>query len=302
LSTADWRPRDTPTTLQLCDIDPERGGRALPAIFEELNETPLIRSPIVAVVWQLRFEDHPVLVAPQTALKLQELLGGETAFSITNLPQIKLSVQPIGSATVQGASAPASGSAGGGWRLSAADGSWHLNIEPSSLSIESSSYGSWSSDFLPRLQQVLDALEKVGPPVIESRLGLRFINIVVGSAVGHAPFEGPSELNGLISPWLLGPLGESKLRDFVQMNQGRAVLRFDRSNAILNHGVVSTENGELGYLVDVDAFREGGRAFRKSDVLADSETLHKIALGVFQASLTDEILNSMRASQSEDSS
>jgi len=252
------------------------------------------------VVWQLRFEEHPALVAPQTALKLQELLGGETAFSLADLPRIKLSVQPLGPIAAESVSAPATGSAGGGWRLSAADGSWHLNLESSSLSIESSSYGSWSSDFLPRLQQVLDILENVGPPVIVSRLGLRYINIVVGSAVEKAPLERPSELSGIISPWLLGPLYEIRLRDFVQVAQGRIAFKFDHANAILNHGVVSAENGELGYLVDVDSFREGGRAFRQGDVLADSANLHQIALGLFQASLTDEILESLRARHSED--
>jgi hypothetical protein len=38
------------------------GGVALPAIFEGLNETPLARSPIVTVIWQLRFEEHPILI------------------------------------------------------------------------------------------------------------------------------------------------------------------------------------------------------------------------------------------------
>jgi uncharacterized protein (TIGR04255 family) len=145
----------------------------------------------------------------------------------------------------------------------------------------------------------LDALETVGPPVVESRLGLRYINIVVGSAVGRSPLSAPSELSGLIAPWLLGSLNEPQLQSSVQMAQGRVVFKFEQANVILNHGVVSAENGELGYLVDIDAFREGGRAFQGSDVLAHSAKLHDVALGLFQTSLTPETLESMRSTSGE---
>lgn len=271
------------------------GGVGVPTIFERLDETPLARSPIVSVVWQLRFEEHPALIAPQTALRLQELIGGAAEFSLTQLPRIQLSVQAVGPAVAEGIPTPAVGAAGGGWRLSAADGSWHLNVEANNVSIESSRYGSWAGDFSPRLQRVLEALVDVGPPVVETRLGLRYINIVVGSAVGRQPLSAPGQLGGLIAPWLLGALNEPQLQDFVQMANGRIMFRFEHDNTILNHGVVSAENGELGYLVDIDSFREGGRAFQKDDVLAHSEVLHRIALGLFQSSLTGEILGSMRS-------
>jgi uncharacterized protein (TIGR04255 family) len=268
-------------------------------MFEGLDETPLARSPIVTVVWQLRFEEHPTLVAPKTALGLQELLGGPDEFSLAMLPRIHLSVQPAGPAASEGMPKPAAAATGGGWRLSAADGTWHVNVESSSVSIESSRYGTWDSDFSPRLQRVLDALEAIGPPIVESRLGLRYINVLVGSAVGGPPLSVPNEMAGLIAPWLLGPLHEPQLQDSVQMTQGRVAFGFDRANAILNHGVVSTETGELGYLVDIDTFREGGRAFQGSGVMTQSTLLHGIALGLFQASLASETLKSMRSSPAE---
>ena len=264
-------------------------------MFEGLDEMPLARSPIVTVVWQLRFEEHPVLVAPQTALKLQELLGGQDEFSLGMLPRIQLSVQAAGAIVGEGMPMPATGPTGGGWRLSAADGSWHVNVESSSVSVETSRYGTWDSDFSPRLLRVLQALESVGPPVVESRLGLRYINVLVGSAIERPPLSSPNELGSLIAPWLLGPLGEMRLQDSVEITQGRATFRFDDSKAILNHGVVSTETGELGYLIDIDSFREGGRAFQSADVMAQSAILHGVALGLFQASLTTETLESMRS-------
>lgn len=234
-------------------------------------------------------------MAPETALKLQELLGGEAKFSLMELPRITLSVQPVSSTAAESVSGPVTRETAGGWRLTAVDESWHVNVEAGSVSIESSRYGSWSGNFFPRLQQVLDVLQVVGPPVIESRLGLRYINIVVGSAVNKSPLSGPGELSGVIEPWLLGPLSDTRLQGFVQMAQGRSTFSFENASAVLNHGVVSAENGELGYLVDIDTFRQGGRAFQKDGLLSHSAVLHEAALGLFQASLTAETLESMRS-------
>jgi uncharacterized protein (TIGR04255 family) len=271
----------------------------LSARFGELDEAPLARSPIVSVVWQLRFDDHPALAAPESVLRLQELLGGPDEFAITLLPKFQLSVQAAGP-IAENTLTPATGAAGGGWRLSANDGSWQLSADSGSLAIETARYDTWEGDFLPRLRRVLDSLKEVGTPVLESRLGLRYVNVLTGSAVGRPPMSAAGELAGLVAPWLLGPLNEPRLQDSVQVSQGRAVLTLDNANAILNHGVISTETRELGYLIDIDAFREGGRAFRIDDIMAQTETLRAAALGLFQLSFTPEALESMRSAPTTD--
>ena len=91
----------------------------LSARFGELDEAPLARSPIVSVVWQLRFEDHPALAAPQTVLRFQELLGGPEQFSLMLLPKMQLSMQAVGPAA-ENMPKPVTSEGGGGWRLSAA--------------------------------------------------------------------------------------------------------------------------------------------------------------------------------------
>lgn len=267
----------------------------LSARFGELDEAPLDRSPIVSVVWQLRFEDHPALAAPQSVLRFQEVLGEAGQFKLNMLPKVQVSVQAGGMAP-ESAPVPATGAGGGGWRLTAADGTWQVSAESGSLAIEATSYGSWEKDFAPRLQSVLDALREVGAPFIESRLGLRYINVLTGSAVGQSPISGVAELAGLITPWLLGPLNDPVMRDAVQASQGRVVFSFEQVNIILNHGVIATDASELGYLIDIDAFREGGRALKLDDVMDFTSELHAAALGVFQHSLTPHALEAMRSS------
>jgi uncharacterized protein (TIGR04255 family) len=245
------------------------------------------------VLWQLRFEDHPALVAPQSVLRFQEVLGEAGQFKLTILPKVQVSVQASGMAP-ENAPAPATG--GGGWRLTAADGTWQVSAESGSLAVEATRYGTWEKDFTPRLQTVLDALREVGAPFIESRLGLRYINVLTGSAVGQSPISGVTELAGLITPWLLGPLNDPVMRDAVQASQGRVLFTFDQVNIILNHGVIATDTNELGYLIDIDAFREGGRALKLDEVMDFTSELHAAALGVFQHSLTPHALEAMRSS------
>jgi uncharacterized protein (TIGR04255 family) len=249
------------------------------------------------VVWQLRFEDHPTLAAPETVLRFQGFLGGPEQFSLTLLPKVQFSLQagPVAESKPE----PVTSETSGGWRLSAVDGSWQISAASNSLAVEATRYGTWEADFSPRLRQALEALREVGAPVIESRLGLRYINVLTGSAVGKPPMSAANELAGLIAPWLLGPLTESCLQDSVQASQGRATFSFEQANAILNHGVISTETHELGYLIDIDTFREGGRALRIDEVLTQSSALHNVALGLFQASLTSEALKAMRATASD---
>jgi uncharacterized protein (TIGR04255 family) len=271
----------------------------LSARFGELDEAPLDRSPIVSVLWQLRFEDHPALVAPQSVLRFQEILGeaGQFGqFKLNMLPKVQVSVQASGMLPESAsAAAPAIGAGGGGWRLTSADGTWQVSAESGSLAVEATRYGTWEKDFAPRLRIVLDALRDVGVPFIESRLGLRYINVLTGSAVGQSPISGVPELVGLITSWLLGPLNDSVMRSAVQASQGRVLLSFEQINIILNHGVIATDANELGYLIDIDAFREGGRALKLDDVMDFTSELHAAALGVFQHALTSHALEAMRS-------
>jgi uncharacterized protein (TIGR04255 family) len=268
----------------------------LSARFGKLDEAPLERSPIVSVVWQLRFEDHPTLVAPQTVLRFQEALGQVGPFRLDMLPKVQISLQASGAISPN---TPQAASAGGGWRLTASDGTWQVSAESGSLAVETSRYGSWEKDFSSRLQTVAKALGEVGAPFIESRLGLRYANVLTGGAVGQPPIAGVSSLSGLIAPWLLGPIGDPVMHDAVQASQGRVAFKFDEITVVLNHGVIATDTNELGYLLDIDAFREGGRALKIDEVIDFTSDLHAAALGVFQHSLTPETLEAMRSSSGD---
>ena len=67
----------------------------LSARFGELTRRPYSVADR-SVVWQLRFEDHPALAAPQTVLRFQELLGGPEGFSLRfSSPRSSSSCRPV---------------------------------------------------------------------------------------------------------------------------------------------------------------------------------------------------------------
>lgn len=268
-------------------------------MFDSPDETPLARSPLVTVVWQLRTDEHPGRVQPEKVLQVQTALGGPEEFSLSALPRIQVVAQ-AGSSVEAAPPAPVLGT-GGGWRLSAQDRSWHVNIEPSSVSIEASVYGTWDDQFNPKIKRVLQAVASVARPVIEMRLGLRYVNLVFGGALQRGPFRGASEFEGVLEPAVLGIIGDPELRQYAQVVQGRFSLNFDDIKAIVNHGVVSAESGELGYLLDIDVFREGARQYSEEEAAEATGDLHRVALGLFRSLLSPEAVQRMTDTNVSDS-
>jgi uncharacterized protein (TIGR04255 family) len=280
----------TPIRLQLMPKRSYRYVVTLPAMFDAPDETPLARSPLVTVVWQLRIDDQPVLVEPQSILRAHASLGGPEEFSLSRLPRVQVVAQAGSSAEAQPASVLG---AGGGWRLSALDGTWHVNVEASSVSVEASVYGTWSNQFSPKIERVLHAISAVAEPVIEMRIGLRYINLITGSALQREPFRVAADFDGLLEPAILGVIGNAELRQYAQVVQGRHSLDFSQAKAIVNYGVVSAEGGELGFLLDIDVYREGARQYVESEVFGFIDELHRIALGLFRSYLSAEATRGM---------
>jgi uncharacterized protein (TIGR04255 family) len=90
-------------------------------------------------------------------------------------------------------------------------------------------------------------------------------------------------------------LNDPEVKDAVLASQGRVVFTFNQVNILLNHGVITTDANELGYLIDIDAFREGGRALKPEEVIEFTSELHAAALGVFQHSLTHQAREAMQS-------
>ena len=77
---------------------------------------------------------------------------------------------------------------------------WVVAISDDAFTLETTRYANSADDFRRRLEAALSALNEIVAPEAESRLGLRFIDIITTPLVAA-----PAEWRGRISDWLLAP-------------------------------------------------------------------------------------------------
>lgn len=141
---------------------------------EPVTEVPLQRTPLVAVLFQVRF---PMAVSRvQSALAsgdLQAALSDDFPFA-GQQDSFNFLIQP-GQAAIPQQGPPT-------WVLKDESSAWTCNIAPDSVALTTTSYTS-RSDFTSRAERLLAAVEKVASPPRVSRVGVRYLNSVPDPAV-----------------------------------------------------------------------------------------------------------------------
>jgi uncharacterized protein (TIGR04255 family) len=175
-----------------------------------------------------------------------------------------------------------------GWRLSSESGDWVISLMPDHVSLETTKYTTWEEDFLPRLEAVVSATATHFAPVIEQRVGLRYVDRI--EELGLDSILAWSEY---IVPELLGPIMHPQLGAAITGLGQQLVVRIDEQlrAAIRNGPITDREDGRVDYLLDYDVFRQGGRAFDPADLTATAARLNRAAHQLFRASITDKLVD-----------
>jgi uncharacterized protein (TIGR04255 family) len=148
-------------------------------------EVHLPLAPLVRVVAQLRFPDILSVEQPEFVAPFQETIRSE--YPVLRREQtFAVLVGPGGATQAKPQSA---------WRLSSADGLWRVSPTPEFLALETTKYQS-RGDFLARLRLVVDALNLHIRPSQIDRLGVRYIDRIVGTEL--------TDLGDLVRPEVLG--------------------------------------------------------------------------------------------------
>jgi uncharacterized protein (TIGR04255 family) len=186
---------------------------------------------------------------------------------------------------------PLSGAAQTGWRLAAADNSWIVTLLPDQAALETTAYETWEGTFRDRLFQLIEAVANTLDPTAVQRVGLRYVDRFREEEV-----EAPSGWSGRIRDELLGVVIHEHLGRGVVASQQQVLFEGDGDRKVaLRHGLVSGDGEEgLDYIIDVDAFEEGFRVFELENLRESIEELHTLCLAVFQQSLTEDFLTSLR--------
>ena len=160
---------------------------------------------------------------------------------------------------------------------------------PDHVVLETSRYTTWSGDFEHRLGNLLDATAQHISPVLEQRVGLRYVDRITEPLVKEV-----SGWRDYISPAFLGPVLDEPIGDAVRAAQQQIDLDLgDSVTASIRHGFFAdpTRDGALTYLLDVDVYREIGQPFDVAGIKAALEIFHERSLQIFQRVVTPRMLD-----------
>jgi uncharacterized protein (TIGR04255 family) len=247
-------------------------------------EVPLPSAPLVRVIAQVRFPIVASIEKRDYIAPFQEAVRGDYAV-MRQESASNLVVNLPGQAPVEVRSSTV-------WRFTDLRHHWRVTLAADFMALETSAYTS-RTDFFARFERLLSALEQHVRPGALDRVGVRYIDRLVG-----APLE---SLPAYIQPALLGTLGTAvgplarvavseSLFDLPdEAGQMRARWGVVPANATIDPNAIEPVD-ERSWVLDLDAFRQGERAFDVGTVLQEAIGLSERCYSFFRWSVTEEFL------------
>lgn len=246
-------------------------------------EVPLLASPLVRVIAQVRFPliasmEKREFIAPfQEAIrKKYPALRPEQNRGVVFGPQG--GVLDSRANTI--------------WRFYEATGPWSVTLGPEFLALETRTYTS-RDDFLQRLGFVLQALETHVDPGVIDRLGVRYIDRVSGEDLDILPALVRSEVAGI----LCTPLAEYALLALSESlfvlpdGEGKVTARWGQvpPGGTVDPAAVDIID-EASWLLDIDAFKVETRALEVDAIVDQARAFAERIYSIFRWVVTDEFL------------
>lgn len=246
-------------------------------------EVPLPKAPLVRVIAQVRFPLVASVEKQDFIAPFQEAVRPE--YPVLRPEQVRsVILGPEGG--------PVEARSNTMWRFHDAAGNWTITLAPDFLALETTRYAS-RNDFLDRFRRVLDALVANVDPKVIDRLGIRYIDRVVG--------ENLTDLPQLVRPEVCGVLSTSLNSSVVQsISETIFILPDDAGQVLARWGLIPAGRtidpatvdaiGDSSWLLDVDAFQAKTREFDIEVVLQHAKVLAERIYSIFRWAVTDEFL------------
>ncbi len=240
----------------------------------EYTSVRLAQSPLLLVAAQINFEEVGREVTHAQARSVQKKMGSGWT-RLESAPLVQATMTSGGAVNEPNRQA---------YRLSAPAGSWTLQLNPSTVTLETRAYEGWET-LRTQLAALATAVAEVFDPASEHRLGLRYIDQI------PLP-SGRTGWDGLIESSLLGLSRDRRFADNVLATDQRVLLQLDGdARCVLRYGQVpdpATNQAAETYLLDYDVFREN-REYAPTSVMTGADALHNYVGGLFLASITADL-------------
>jgi uncharacterized protein (TIGR04255 family) len=249
-----------------------------------IDEVHLHNAPLAKVLMQVQFSRTPQLVTDASEAIIADALGRypvrRRQFG-TGIPSVVINGQPM--------QIPAGVPAGSVLLFSEPTGSWQVAVAETSVSLETTDY-STRDDFCDRAGEMLQTIAALALPPVVDRIGLRYINRLVGERLPRVPeFVIPQlqVLCGSVEPPL--ELHHSVTESQIEIAETE---RLQVRSGLLqaNSGFDPALPGvpEPSWLLDIDVFTtEGGFAFDADELTQRLRRYAEVAYAFFRFATND---------------
>lgn len=245
-------------------------------------EVPLENAPLVRVLAQVRFPLVASLSNADFIASFQEAIRRD--YPILRPEHIRgVVMDPKGPISTRSTSI---------WRFQDTEKTWRASLAPDFLALETTQYVS-RDDFLQRFEQVLIALRDLIDPQVLDRLGVRYIDRIVGDDL--------QDISALVRPEVAGimasPLAEHALHAISEHmfalpeQSGKLLARWGQvpAGGTVDPAAVDAIDAP-SWLLDVDAFIEDSSPFDVDAVLRRARDFAERIYAFFRWAVTEDFL------------
>lgn len=260
------------------------GSRQNPLTSSAPREVYLPNAPLIRVVMRINF---PIVVSigkSEFIAPFQEALR--------NVYPVLRPEQAIGFVISSTPGTPPTQQTETTWRFSQPDNVWRVALSSSFLAIETTAYKS-KADFLDRAKLVVDALgEHISPQVVD-RIGLRFIDRVLGAPLTNLAEYVHREVVGILNSEVVPNVQHAMSECVFNLPEEKAQLlaRWGKlpPNATVDPAALEPIS-EPSWILDLDMFSRGSNRFTPDYVLDQLGTYADRIYAFFRWAVTDEFL------------
>jgi uncharacterized protein (TIGR04255 family) len=246
------------------------------------KEVPLPKAPLVRVIAQVRFplivslEKQEFMAPFQESMRSQyPVLRPEQSQGVVLGPQGLVPAQPQKI-----------------WRFNEVAGKWRVSLAPDFIALETTSYSS-RQDFFDRLTAVLNALQQHFEPKVVDRVGVRYIDRLVGPAL--------LDIAKLVRPEVLGILAAppgSQVEHMIaeslfSLPESSAMLllrqgRLPKGSTVDPSAIDPID--EPSWILDIDMFRQQSREFVAEQISNEARGFAERIYAFFRWAVTEDFL------------
>jgi len=177
------------------------------------------------------------------------------------------------------------------------DNRWKINLTRNFFSLSTANYVRWE-EFRERFEAALQAFVNVYNPVVFTRIGLRYVDLIVRSKLDL----NDANWDELIAQPLLGVLASDDIREAVKQFQSTFLIELGEDDGVarVSAGTVkSAHSGEICFVIDSDYYDLKKR--KADELLTRLDYFHSKAFALFRWCITERLHNAMKPNKIDES-